>query len=371
MAASKVYFTDLRASYKSNLLNKISALLECVDLKRMIRPKNLTAIKLHFGEKGNTAFIRPVYIRQIVNYIEALGAYPFLTDTNTLYVGTRGESVSHLKTAVENGFAFSVVNAPIVIADGLRGTSSRAVRIDKEIFKTAYIAGDILDSDILISVAHFKGHDVAGFGGSIKNIGMGCASRKGKLEQHSGLSPKVRKKRCLGCGDCVDYCAHQAIVLRDNKAFIDKEKCVGCGECIIVCPNMAINIRWNTDSALFQKKMVEYAFAVLKNKKKKAVFLNFLVQISPACDCPPFNDMPIVQDLGIMISKDPVAIDQASVDMVNQQTGLNGSCLNNNLNRGEDKFRGIYPDIDWSIQLDYAQDIGLGSRDYKLIHIEK
>jgi hypothetical protein len=369
MASSKVYFTDLRASYRTNLMVKIVRLMDMLDLKAIVSPRSLVAVKLHFGEKGNIAFIRPNYIRQIVEYLKKLEANPFLTDTNSLYAGTRGDCVSHLNTAIENGFAYSVVNAPIIIADGLRGASSVKVRIDQEIFKSAHIGKEIFETDVLISVAHFKGHELAGFGGTIKNLSMGCASKKGKLAQHSDLSPKVKKKRCIGCGDCIEHCARSAIFLQDEKAVIDSQKCMGCGECILICHNEAISVRWNTDSTLFQKKMAEYALAVLKSKKGRAAFLNFLIQISPACDCPPYNDAPIVQDLGIMASIDPVAIDQASVDMVNRQVALDGSCLKRNRGANEDKFKGIYPKIDWTIQLDYAEKIGLGNRGYQLITI--
>lgn len=369
MKSSKVYFTDLRASFKMNLLSKVTYLLESVDLKGIISPRSLTAIKLHFGEKGNLAFIRPNFIRRIVDYIKEWDAYPFLTDTNTLYSGTRGNSISHLHTAVENGFAYEVVNAPVIIADGLLGGSYETVKIEKEIIKNAFIAKDIYNSDVLISVAHFKGHEITGFGGTIKNLGMGCAARKGKLQQHSDLIPKIKGKKCIGCGDCARHCAQSAISLISEKAVIDQAKCVGCGECIIICPNGAIDVQWGRDSALFQKKMVEYAYAALKGKEKRSVFLNFLLQISPACDCAPFNDAPIVRDLGIMASRDPVAIDQASVDMVNRQAGLDGSCLKDHKEGGDDKFRGVYPGIDWNIQLEHAEEIGLGRRNYELITI--
>jgi uncharacterized Fe-S center protein len=369
MAPSKVYFADLRASAKENLLKKILRLVDMLDLKGVVPPRALVAIKLHFGEKGNTAFIRPNFIRPVVDRIKALGAFPFLTDSNTLYAGTRGDSVSHMTTAIENGFAYPVVNAPIIIADGLRGASSKPVRIDQGIIKNAHIGKEILEADVLISIAHFKGHELSGFGGTIKNLGMGCASRQGKLVQHSDLSPKVTRKKCIGCGDCVAHCAHTAISLKEEKAKIDPQRCVGCGECILICPNMAIDIQWNADVSLFQKKMVEYTYAVLKDKKGKAAFLNFLTDISPACDCYAHNDAPIVHDLGIMASTDPVAIDQASVDMVNQQVGLEGSCLSSHKGAGEDKFRGVYPKIDWSIQLEHAEKLGLGNRDYELVNI--
>jgi uncharacterized Fe-S center protein len=262
-----------------------------------------------------------------------------------------------------------VVNAPLIIADGIRGASFSKIRIDQETIKTACIAKEIVEADVLISAAHFKGHELSGFGGTIKNLGMGCAARKGKLEQHSGLSPKVKAKKCVGCGDCVDHCSQKAISLREEKARIDPQKCVGCGECILICANGAINVQYNADIPLFQKKMTEYALAVLKGKKEKAFFLNFLTNISPACDCYGHNDAPLVPDIGIVASKDPVAIDQASVDFVNQQVGTSGSCLTTSTGPGEDKFRAVYPKIDWTIQLDHAERIGLGTRSYELVTI--
>jgi len=369
MNVSRVYFSDLRASFKENLLSKLTRLIDTAGLEDIITTRNLVALKLHFGEEGNTAFIRPVFLRCIVDRIKELEASPFLTDTNTLYAGTRGNSVSHLNTAIKNGFSYSVVNAPIIIADGIRGASFSSVNMEQYTIKTAYLGKEIVGSDVLISLAHFKGHELTGFGGTIKNLGMGCASRKGKLEQHSGLSPKVKRKKCVGCGTCVQHCAQKAISLNEEKAVIDPRKCVGCGECIIVCPNSAINVQWSADVPTFQKKMVEYAWAVLRGKQGKALFLNFLTNISPACDCNNYSDAPIVQDIGIIASKDPVAIDQASVDLVNRQTAADGSCLEASKMPGEDKFMAIYPKIDWNVQLDYAEKIGLGSREYELVTI--
>ena len=369
MAINKVYFSDLRTTVKENLPSKLKRLMQSAGINDVIAARNLAAIKLHFGEKGNTAFIRPLLIRAIVEQVNELGGSPFLTDANTLYAGSRGDSVDHLKTAIENGFAYSVVKAPIIIADGIRGASSSKVRVDQEIIKSAYIGQDIVESDVLISVAHFKGHELSGFGGTIKNIGMGCASRKGKLEQHSDLSPKVKRKKCVGCGDCVQHCAHEAISLKEDKASIDQEKCVGCSECILICPNSAIDVQWNADIPLFQKKMAEYTLAVLKGKGGKAFFLNFLTDITPACDCYGHSDASIVPDIGIVASRDPVAIDQASVDLVNKQAGTSGSCLTKCAGPGEDKFRGVYPKVDWTIQLDHAEKIGIGSRKYELVVI--
>lgn len=369
MPSSKVYFADLRATLKENLLAKFVRLMDEAGIEKVVSPRDLVAIKLHFGEKGNTAFIRPVFLRQVVERVKGLKGLPFLTDANTLYAGTRGNSVSHLDTAVSNGFAYSVVGAPVIIADGMRGASYSEVPIDQKRIRTAYIGREIVESDALVSVAHFKGHELAGFGGTLKNVGMGCASRKGKLDQHSDLCPKVKAKKCVGCGQCADHCAQKAIALKEKKAVIDPEKCVGCGECILICPNGAIEIQWSADIRAFQEKMAEYTLAVLKRKRGKALFINFLTNISPACDCYGYCDAPIVQDIGMVASQDPVAVDQASADLVNRQAAAEGSCLAGSAGPGADKFRGIYPRVDWSVQLAHGEAIGLGCRSYDLVRI--
>ncbi len=366
---STVYFADLRAKWSENLLAKLNRLLDAVGLADKVNKGALVAVKLHFGEDGNTAYIRPVFIRKIVDSIKEAGGRPFLTDANTLYVGSRSDSVDHLMTAIQNGFAYAVVGAPLIIADGLRGGNETAIAVNLKRFKKVYIGSEIIRADALVSAAHFKGHELSGYGGTIKNLGMGCASRKGKLAQHSTVSPKVKRKKCEGCGECVAYCAHDAISLVDEKAKIDPKKCVGCGECIIICPNQAIQIQWNKEVPAFLENMVEYTAGVLKGKKDAACFLNFITQVSPACDCYSYNDAPIVADIGIVASNDPVAIDQASADLVNQAEGLKDSSLTKNYKPGEDKFRALYPNVDWEIQLKYAEEIGLGTRGYELVKI--
>ncbi len=366
---SPVYFADVRAKPNVSLVDKVKGLLEAVDLAGRVKERGFVAVKLHFGETGNTAYVRPVFVRKIVDFIKEAGGHPFLTDANTLYVGTRSDSVAHLKAAILNGFTYAVVDAPLIIADGLRGGNEKAVTVNLKQFKRVYIASEIVRADAIVSVAHFKGHELSGFGGTIKNLGMGCASRKGKLAQHSTVSPKVKRKKCEGCGDCVEYCAQKAISLVDEKAKIDRKKCVGCGECIIVCPNQAIQIQWDQAIPAFLENMVEYTAGVLKGKKDSATFLNFITQVSPACDCYPHNDAPIVPDIGIVASTDPVAIDQASADLVNNAEGLKNSSLTKNFKPGEDKFRAIYPNTDWKIQLEYAEAIGLGTRAYDLVSI--
>ncbi len=366
---SNVYFIDLRATPKENLVGKLARLMNTAGLSEKIKARDLVAVKLHFGELGNTAFIRPVFLRKVVETIKSAGGFPFLTDANTLYAGTRSDSPQHLTTAIQNGFAYAVVDAPLIIADGLRGKSETAVVVNQKNCKRVYIGSEIVAADALISVAHFKGHELSGFGGTIKNLGMGCASRRGKLEQHSNVAPKVKKKKCVGCGDCVSHCSVQALALHQEKAALDSKKCIGCGECILICPESAIEILWNQAIPVFLEKMVEYTMGVLKNKEGKALYLNFINNVSPACDCYGYNDAPIVRDIGIVAAVDPVAIDQASVDLVNREQALPDSILKTNMQGGEDKFRGVYPAIDWEIQLDYAEQIGLGSRKYELIKI--
>lgn len=367
--SSRVYFIDFKATYKENIPAKLDRLMETAGLKTILKKRDLAAIKLHFGEWGNTAYIRPIYIRQIVESAAAAGAFPFLTDANTLYAGTRGDAPHHLTTAIKNGFAYPVVNAPLIIADGMRGRSETAVDIHQKHFEKVYIGKEIVEADALISVAHFKGHELSGFGGALKNTGMGCASRRGKLEQHSDVTPKINRKKCIGCGECVLHCSHKALSLVEKKAEINAENCIGCGECILVCEQGAVQIQWNQSIPVFMESMMEYAMGALKNKGGKSFFINFINHVSPACDCVPFNDAPLVRDIGVAASLDPVAIDQASVDLVNLEPALADACLTDHTGAGEDKFRGVYPEVDWTIQLDYAEKIGLGSRAYELIRL--
>jgi hypothetical protein len=283
-----------------------------------------------------------------------------------------------MTTAYENGFVFSVVDAPIVIADGLRGNNGIKVRIDKPIFEVVSVAHAIAMADVLISIAHFTGHELCGFGATLKNLGMGCASREGKLSQHSNISPRIKAKTCTGCGLCLAWCPVGAISMtspgaeatqKREVAVIDSEKCIGCGECIHVCPPGAIHIQWNETIPLFQKKMVEYAYGAVQQKKGKTVCLNFLTQMTPDCDCHDYSDAPIVNDIGILASEDPVAIDQASADLVNQAPGNRSSKLTKNWEPGEDKFRALFPEADWNVQLAYGEEIGLGTRQYELIKV--
>ena len=365
----KVFFADMRASHKENLFDKISKLLTLCGLPQAVSEGDLTAVKIHFGEKGNSAFIRPIFARRVVDELKKLGAKPFLTDSSTLYPGERKEAISALSCGIENGFAYAVVQAPLIISDGLRGVTETTVRINGELLKEVYIGTEIVEADALVALSHFKCHELTGFGGAIKNLGMGCASRKGKLVQHSTVAPVVAAKHCTGCSICIRACANYAIVITDGKAIIDAQKCAGCSRCITVCPTKAVNIQWNEAADLVMKKMAEYAMGAIANKRDKTIYLNFITQVSPACDCYGHCDAPIVNDIGICASTDPVALDQACADLVNSARGNEGSALQSGHEPGGDKFRGVWPEIPWEVQLEHAEKVGLGTRNYEMVRL--
>ncbi len=368
--SATVYLADLRAGHKENLFTKLERLLDQAGIAQIIGRDELTAVKIHFGEKGGHAYIRPVFIRRIVDRIKQVGGKPFLTDSCTLYPGQRKEAVSALACGIENGFAYVVAGAPLIMCDGLRGHSSRRVPVAGELLETADIGLEILEADVLVAVSHFKCHELTGFGGALKNLGMGCSSREGKMEQHSTVAPEVSEQACTGCGVCLRACAHQAILISAGKARIDAQRCTGCGRCITVCEAKAVRIQWNEEAALVMKKMAEYAKGALSGKTGKTLFVNFVTQVSPSCDCYGHSDTPIVPDLGILVSTDPVALDQACADLVNQARGLPDTALASGHEPGGDKFRGVHPDIDWSITLDHAEKIGVGTRKYTLTRLQ-
>jgi uncharacterized protein len=367
--ASTVYFADMRAGHKENLFDKIGRLMERCGIRERIAPDDLVAVKVHFGERGNHTFVRPVFVRRVVEEIKQCGGKPFLTDSSTLYPGERKEGVSALENAIENGFAYAVVGAPLIMSDGLRGHSAVDVAIAGEILRNVSIGSEIVQADALVTVSHFKCHELTGFGGAIKNLGMGCASREGKFLQHSTVGPAVAEEFCNGCAICLKACTHDAIAVIEGKAHIDPDKCVGCGRCITTCQRKAINIQWNEAAPLVMKKMSEHALGAVQGKEGKTLYLNFITQVSPACDCYGHADAPIVNDIGICASVDPVAIDQASADLVNHACGNILTALKSGLEPGGDKFRGVYPEIDWEVQLVHGEKVGLGKRRYELVRI--
>ncbi|MBP2625396.1 MAG: 4Fe-4S ferredoxin iron-sulfur binding domain protein [Firmicutes bacterium] len=367
--SSKVYFVNLRArSPRENKISKIKKLYDAAGFDDLTQKNDLTAIKLHFGERGNDSYINPVFVRQVVDKLKAKGAKPFLTDTNTLYSGSRHNAVDHLVTALEHGFDFSVTGAPLIIADGLRSENIKEVTINKKHFQTVKLAKDIVNANSMIVMSHFKGHEMAGFGGAIKNMAMGAAPAVGKKEQHS-VNILVNQEKCVGCGKCDPVCPEQAIALNDKKSFVNPEKCIGCGECMTVCPIKAIGMDWGSEVTSFMERMTEYAYGVVKSLSGRIGYINFLTNITPDCDCVPWSDAPIVPDIGFLASIDPVALDQASYDLVNKQIGLTASLLSQGYAAGEEKFDGLHPGTKGGIQLEYGEEIGMGSRAYTLIEL--
>ncbi len=367
---SKVFFSERRAtSPRKSLPVKLEKLFDKLDFPSTISKNDLVAVKLHFGERGLTTFISPIFVRRIVDKIKGLGGKPFLTDTNTLYIEMRHNAVDHLETAILHGFTYATVGAPLLIADGLRGHGSRDVEVPGKHFDTVKIAQGIIDADSMVVLSHVKGHILTGMGGAIKNLSMGCSSRAGKHMMHASVKPEVVADKCTGDAHCIRHCPAHCITLQDRIAVIDKDSCIGCGECVVACPHEAIKIDWSSDTEAVQEKMAEFALGAVQDKKDKSCYINFVMDVTPHCDCHGWSDSFIVPDVGILASSDPVAVDQASVDLINRQGGLADSKLKGNFSPGEDKFSGVYPHLDHSIQLKHAESLGLGSRQYELLEV--
>ena len=368
---SKVYFTDLHASPSMSLPAKLERLIRQAGIEQLDCKDKFTAVKIHFGEPGNMAYLRHNYAARVVAVLHSLGARVFLTDANTLYSGRRSNAIEHLNAAFEHGYNPMSVAAPIIIADGLKGTEYREIPVNSDICATAKVGSAIADADVIVSLNHFKGHEQAGFGGALKNIGMGSASRRGKLELHSSSKPHIAGKACTACGQCVKDCNYGAVTLNAQKqAVIDYELCVGCGQCIAVCRYGAAQPVWNNASKIMNKMISEYAKAILQGKPHFHV--NFIVDVSPECDCWGHNDVPVVPNIGIAASCDPVALDMACVDLVKAAPAALGSIINKEGKTdlsGEEKFTHLHPNADWRVGLEHAEKIGLGTTNYELIKV--
>jgi len=365
---SNVYMINMRTTYDKNMLKKIAELVAKSGLLKLDLNKKFVALKVHFGEYGNLAYIKPQYVKIVGDLIKEQGGIPFLCDCSTLYSGSRSDALSHLKTAAINGWDYRVTGMENIIGDGLRGNDYANISVDLKHCSTVKIGTAIAEADVIVSLNHFKGHEQAGFGGALKNIGMGCGSKLGKLEMHSGSKPIVDEDKCITCKMCEKNCNQQAFVIKE-KAKIDYSKCVGCGECIVVCPKKAINEESTDVSKILNEKIVEYTYGVLKDKQQ--FHINFITNVSPNCDCWGNNDVPIVPDIGIVASRDPVAIDMASVDLVNKSVALSNTSLTENYYEdGTDKFKCMHANVDWESGLDYAQDLVLGTKEYELIFLD-
>lgn len=376
---SQVYFTTFKTTMTENLLQKLHRLMKKAGFEDIDFNDKFAAIKIHFGEYGNLSFLRPNYAKVVADYVKELGGKPFLTDCNTLYVGSRKNALDHLDTAYVNGFSPLQTGCQVIIADGLKGTDETLVPINGEYVKEAKIGHAIMDADIFISLTHFKGHEMAGFGGAIKNIGMGSGSRAGKMEQHCEGKPHVNSEGCIGCGACSRICAHGAPIIENKKAHIDHDKCVGCGRCLAVCPKDVIEADFSDSIAMLNYRMAEYSLAVCKDRP--CFHISLICDVSPNCDCHSENDIPIIPNIGMLASFDPVALDQACADLANKQSAVPGSILDDNIRifkqegrhiptaQDQDNFYMTHPDTEWESCLAHAEKIGLGTREYELVKI--
>ena len=389
---AQVCFADMHVKAGDSILAKFERLIEKAGIDRIDFKDKFVAVKVHFGEYGNLAFLRHQYAKVLCDHIKARGGKPFLTDCNTLYVGYRNNALNHLDAAYMNGYNPLSTGVHTIIADGLRGTDEREIPVEGgEYVKEAKIGAAVAEADIIVSLTHFKGHVNAGFGGALKNIGMGCGSKKGKMEMHSSGTPRISASKCIGCGMCVDHCANDGVQVVDGTAVIDEDHCVGCGFCIAYCPTGAIMTKWDEAKPVMNCKIAEYTKAVLAGKPSFHVSL--VLDVSPDCDCERHNDVPVIPDVGMFASFDPVALDQACVDAANKQPVIQGSKADPQVkgvsasdhmdgaraipeqaysgdvagDDGHDVFKMVHPDTDWAAGLDHAVKLGLGTRDYELV----
>lgn len=374
MEVSNVYFTDLRVKNGDNLLTKLQRLIKTAGIGNIDFTDKYVAIKMHFGEPGNLAFLRPNYAKAVADIVKELGGKPFLTDCNTLYVGGRKNALDHLDSANLNGFNPTTTGCQIIIADGLKGTDETLVPVEGGTYiKEAKIGRAVMDADVFISLSHFKGHESTGFGGALKNIGMGCGSRAGKMEMHSAGKPHVDQNLCVGCQMCAKICAHDAPEFENKKATINHDKCVGCGRCIGVCPKDAILSASDESNEILNCKIAEYTKAVIDNRPH--FHISLVIDVSPYCDCHGENDAAIVPNVGMFASFDPVALDMACAEAVNAQPVLSNSMLGDcseeeRACHNHDYFHSIFPETCWETAISHGEKIGIGNSKYKLITVK-
>ena len=369
MEESTVYYTDFRCPVGTSLTEKLRRLCIAAGIKSIDMDGKFVAIKMHFGELGNLAFLRPNYAKVVADLCKEQGGQPFLTDCNTLYPGSRKNALEHLSCAQENGFWPMTTGCQVIIADGLRGTDEVEVPVPNgEYCKTAKIGRAIMDADIFISLSHFKGHESTGFGGAIKNIGMGCGSRAGKMAMHADGKPYVETDLCVGCGACAKICAHNGPQIADKKCHIDQNNCVGCGRCIAVCPKDAIHPTFQASVRLLNCKIAEYAKAVLDGRPSYCI--NIVRDVSPNCDCHPENDVPIVPDVGMFASADPVALDLACAEAINRQPVLPNSAITDLKHEHDcDRFHAAHDNTHWQDLIEHGKKLGIGQDTYELVTI--
>ncbi len=353
---NKLYLYRFSANEQITKTKKyLKILFKKAGFENIINKQDLTAVKTHFGERGVNSYVHAEYIEPIIRKIKSCGAKPFLTDTNVLYKSERDNAIDHMDLAREHGFTYESTGAHIIIGDGISGVNEEEITINAPLNKSVNIAAEYVSANSLVVVTHVTGHIGVGFGATIKNLGMGMSSRKGKLTQHSVSHPKIVETKCIQCGTCLKWCPVDAIIMKENSAEIIQEKCIGCGECLAVCRYDAVKFKWDSSDELLQQQIVEHALGIVSAKKDKIAYFTFLINMTKECDCIAHHDNYVVEDIGVLAGTDPVAIDQAVLDLTT--------------NNGENINQLSYPNIDGEVQLRYGEKVGLGNREYVIEEI--
>lgn len=366
MVRDKVFFMNLRAESGCSLEDKYRRLLHKAGIADLIGPGELIAVKVHVGERGNLAYINHNYARLAVSEITEAGGKPFLTDANTLYGGGRHNAVDHHASAVLHGYFEAATGAPFIAADGLRGLDFEELPVKGRHMTEARIAAALCQADKIVMLSHFKGHCEMGFGGSVKNMGMGCAAVPGKLELHSGTQPVQNHDKCVGCGQCLMNCPEHAIAMNDKKTVINYKTCIGCGQCVAACNYGAMQVEWAEHGERLIEKVAEYAAALHAKFAGKALYVNFALAISPDCDCWDYNDTPLVQDIGILASRSPAALDRATLDLIKKTPRLTGGAVAASNGKGENPFDAIRPGQKNEYLFEYCRTLGMND-EYDLV----
>ncbi len=363
---SEVFFFNYRGAAKS-VHEGIEALFGKLPLTGFLRKDDLVAVKAHMGELGNVTYVRPGIVKKIVELVKTAGGRPFVTDTTTLYPQSRWTAVGYLQTAATNGFTGESMGAPVIIADGLLGYDITKKPVSRKVdgcnFDDVEVAQSIAESDAMVVVSHTKGHELSGFGGAIKNVGMGCVAKHGKAAVHRANLAEIDLEKCNGCGKCVESCAYGAMRVEGGKARRDMEKCMSCNSCYGDCPNKAMEIPDGANERM-QIYLAHAAAAVLEKFNGKVCFINVIQDVTPLCDCYAQPGNPVVADVGILASLDPVAIDKASLDLIDKAKAVPGALADD----GPDRL-GRINRVDSMIQLRVAEKLGMGEIKYKMIEI--
>lgn len=355
---SKVYFIPSKREENLNTVKEsIKALWNAAGFFSVFKKNDLTAVKLHVGEPGTATFVSPYIATALVQCVRATGAKPFLTDTAVLYRSRRDNAVDHARVAFEHGFGINKTGAPFIAADGLSGEDGVEIEVKGKHYEKVAIAAAVMQARSVLVLSHATGHLATGLGATLKNLGMGCATKGAKLTQHYGQQPWIDSSQCTACGECAQNCPSEAIEI-DDVASINGEVCLGCGECIAICLEGAVKFDWSVMGPELQERIVEHAQAVVHAKKGRICYVTAAQGITKDCDCLGKSQPSLVEDIGLLASFDPVAIDQAVLDLFKERAGRTLESMS-------------YPNTDGSIQLEYAESLGLGERKYELIEVAR